>query len=116
MRILTAFVCMGFLGTVAAALTLVQVLTRVWPMLLVALGVVVVVRLHGRRRRAQSSPPAMEMSSRTPAPRLPMPAGQPSATGPSGWVLVPVWMAADGQPQRHPVIDGDVITGDCRDG
>lgn len=108
MRILIAFLCMGFLATVATMLALVQVVARTWPLLVVVLGVVVLVRLRDRRARKVVAPPAAlpvaAVAVRRPAPAQPIP------TRPAGWVLVPVWVDAHGNPQRHPVIDGDVIS------
>ncbi|MGO9158745.1 hypothetical protein [Mycobacterium sp.] len=116
MRILIALVCMGFVGTVATVLALVQVLARTWPLLIVVLVVVVVVRLRDRRARKAAAPPAALPPATAVAVSRPAPAWQPPPARPAGWVLVPVWMDAHGQPQRHPVIDGDVITGGSRGG
>ncbi|WAJ47997.1 hypothetical protein OK015_28535 (plasmid) [Mycobacterium sp. Aquia_216] len=110
MRILIAFLCMGFLGTVATMLALVQVVARIWPLLVVALGVVVLVRLRDRRARKVVAPPAARPAASAIAVRRPAPVRQAIPTHPAGWVLVPVWGDAHGDPQRHPVIDGDVIS------
>jgi hypothetical protein len=116
MRILIAFVCMGFLGAVATVLALVPVFARTWPLLIVVLGVVVAVRLRDRRARKAAVRPAALPSAANVEVSRSAPARQPAQTRPAGWLLVPVWMDAHGQPQRHPVIDGDVITGDIRGG
>lgn len=119
MRILIALVCMGFIGAAATVLAVVQVLVRTWPMLILVLGIVVAVRLRDRRRRGQRGAAAR---SALPAPtveaaRRPVQVSPPLPPRPAGWVLVPVWMDTPGhQPQRHPVIDGEVITGDSRHG
>lgn len=114
MRILIAFVCMGFIGAAATVLAVVQLLVRAWPMLILVLGIVVAVRLRDRRRRARrgaASWPALPAST-IEAARPPIQVGQPIPPRAAGWVLVPVWMETPGhQPQRHPVIDGEVITG-----
>lgn len=106
MRILIAFSSMAFVGTVAGVLALVQVLARSWPILVVAFGVVVTVRLCGRRRRVTSAPlPAASLSAAAAASRQPIP------SRPSGCVVVPVWTDIPGHSHHHPVIDGDVIPG-----
>jgi hypothetical protein len=116
MRILIAFLCMGFLATVATALALFQVLARTWPSLIVALGVVMAVRLRDRGARKAVAPAAALPPARSVAVRRPAPAWQPMQARPAGWVFVPVWVDAHGQPPRHPVIDGDVIMEDRRGG
>lgn len=116
MRILIALLCMGFLATMATALALFEVLARTWPLLIVALGVVVAVRQYDRRTRKAAGPPAALLPARSVAVPRPAPASQPIQARPAGWVLVPVWVDSQGQPQRHPVIDGDVIMEDRRGG
>lgn len=117
MRILIAFVCMGFLGTVATVLALVQVLARAWPALIVVLAVVVATRLHNRRAPRAGAPVAPLPAASTVTGRPLASPSQPISPHPAAWVLVPVWMNAQGQASRHhPVIDGDVIMGDGRHG
>lgn len=116
MRILIAFVCMGFLGTVATVLALVQVLATAWPLLIMVLAVVVAARLRSRRACRTAAPLAALPARRTVTGRPLAPTSQPISARPTAWVLVPVWMDAQGQASHHPVIDGDVITGEVRHG
>lgn len=116
MRLLIALACMGLVGAVASALAFVQVLARTWPLLVIVVAIIAAVRWHDRHRRGV----APQRGLATPmceSPRQLIPGGPAVAPRPVGWVLVPVWMGpADRQALRHPVIDGDVITGDGRDG
>lgn len=116
MRILIAFVCMGFVGTVASALAFAQVLARTWPLAVVVVGIIVAVRWHDRRRRAIAPPQALPAPIANTSSR-PLQSGQPVAPRPAAWVLVPVWMdPLDRQAPRHRVVDADVIPGDGRHG
>ncbi|OBJ10580.1 hypothetical protein [Mycobacterium sp. 1465703.0] len=118
MRILIAFVCMGFLGTVATVLAVVQVLARAWPALVVVLlAVIVTARLRNRRAHRVGAPVATLPAASTVTGGPLASTSQPTSAHPTAWVLVPVWMNAQGQASRqHPVIDGDVIMGDGRHG
>lgn len=117
MRILIAFVCMGFLGTVATVLAVVQVLARAWPALVVLLAVIVTARLRNRRAHRVGAPVATLPAASTVTGRPLASTSQPISAHPTAWVLVPVWMNAQGQTSRqHPVIDGDVTMGDGRHG
>lgn len=117
MRIFIAVVCMGFLGTVATVLAVIQVLARAWPALIVMLVVVVAARLHNRRAHRAGAPVATLPAASTVTGRPLASTSQPISAHPTAWVLVPVWMNAQGQLSRHhPVIDGDVITGNGRHG
>jgi hypothetical protein len=83
------------------------------PLLVVAGLVVVALRACERRRPSRlAAPPAAQPPALRQAPHTqtrPLPPGALR-----GWVLVPVWMDAAGQPQLHrPVIDGEVITGEA---
>jgi hypothetical protein len=110
MRILMGFLCMGMIAAIAIVLVAVQLLIKLLPLLVVAGLAVVALRAWERRYRPPgvaaapvAQPPAIRQAPDT-RPLPPRPLG--------GWVLVPVWMDAAGQPQQHrPVIDGEVITG-----
>jgi hypothetical protein len=112
MRILMGFLCMGVITAIAVVLAAVQLLIELLPLLVVAGLVVVAVRAWERRGRPSGvgAPPVAQPPAIRQAPQTrPLP---PGALG--GWVLVPVWMDAAGQPQLHrPVIDGEVITGEA---
>jgi hypothetical protein len=109
MRILMGFLYMGAITAIVVVLAAVQLLIKLLPLLVVAGLVVFAVRAWERRHRPPGAvaprvaqPPAIRQAPDTHTP-LARPRG--------GWVLVPVWMDAAGQPQQHrPVIDG-VITG-----
>lgn len=108
MRILIAVLCMAMIGTVAVVLAAVQALITLAPLLIAALIVVGAVRFWERRGRAPvSAQPAPTHPAAIPRP---LPAAPRVLPRPGGWVLVPVWMDSNGRPQRHPVIDAEVIS------
>jgi hypothetical protein len=116
MKILMGFLCMGMLAMAAVVLVAVQALIKLLPLLVAALLVVIAVRFWERRRHASGvAPPA---PPHPPALRRPATPAQPVRPRPvGGWVMVPVWMPAAGQPQRRPFIDAEVISsedGECR--
>ena len=98
MRILSAFLCMGMICAVAVVVVAVQAVIRLLPLIIAAVLVLGAVRWWQQRRA-----PAM--------PEL-VPPAQAIPQHPVGWVMVPVWRAPGGQPQAHPVIDGEVISED----
>ena len=85
---------------VALALsTAVTLLVAVAPYLLLAAVMFAIVRATRRRGR----PPAVEGPSRL------RPGHHPCAVDTGRWVLVPVWLAPDGNRQPLPVLDAEVI-------
>lgn len=82
-----------------AVATAVTLLVAAAPYLLLAAMMFAVVRATRHRGR----PPAVEI------PSGPRPAQRPRAVGTGRWVLVPVWLAPDGNRQPLPVLDAEVI-------
>jgi hypothetical protein len=109
MRILAAFVCMSLIGVVATVLAVISALIQMLPALLIAAAVFGVFRW---RRRA-ANPACVDANSRPPAVlRSLAPRPRPAVAQPTGWVLMPVWIAAPDAPERHHYIDAEVIRED----
>jgi len=82
-----------------AVSTAVTLLVAAAPYLLLAAVMFAIVRATRHRGR----PPAVESPSRL------SPEKRPPAVDTGRWVLVPVWLAPDGNRQPLPVLDAEVI-------
>ena len=82
-----------------AVSTAVTLLVSAAPYLLLTAVMFAIVRATQHRGR----PPAVQ------SPSSPRPGQRPRAVDSGWWVLVPVWLAPDGNPQPLPVLDAEVI-------
>ena len=112
---LFAFAAAAWVVLIVAALALIDIITKLAPLLLVA-GLVYLLM---RRRRPRPQAPSQSLARAVPRPARPappavsVPSPRPvgwAPTRPGGWVLLPVWMGPAPVAYTPPtVIDAEVI-------
>lgn len=120
---LLAFAVAAWVVVIVAVLAVIDVITKLAPILLVA-GLVYLLMRRRQGPRPLPPPSSMVPAVRTPARPLPPVASVPppqrpvgwAPARPGGWVLLPVWMGpAPVAYSRPTVIDAEVIGEQRRD-